>query len=88
MSKRQKGWRIALCILLALCLIPVPVICKDGGTRVYTAALYKVIVWHRINPDAYDEQTGQAIDGVPEFLTGTDVYLFPFSFGDKDYRPQ
>lgn len=88
MSKRQKGWRIALCVLLALGLIPMPIIYNDGGTRVYAAALYKIIVWHRINPEAYDAQTGEAIDGAPEFLTGTDVYFFPFHFGDKEYRSQ
>lgn len=35
-------------VLLAVLLIPVPSIYKDGGTRTYTSLTYKVIVWNTL----------------------------------------
>ena len=65
---------LVIVFLLILCLIPFRTVQKDGGTVVYSAVLYKVIVWHR----AYINEQSE-----PDFITGTDVYIFPFNFGEK-----
>jgi len=60
--------------LLLICLIPIKTVQKDGGTVVYSAVLYKVIIWHR----GYITEQNE-----PDFITGTDFYFFPFNFGEK-----
>ncbi|HPG92496.1 MAG TPA: hypothetical protein PK675_03715 [Clostridia bacterium] len=65
---------IIIVILVILCFVPFKSIQKDGGTVVYSAFFYKVIVWHR----AYINEQSE-----PDFITGTDFYIFPFNFGEK-----
>ena len=40
---------ILLTIIFALCLIPIPAFYKDGGTVTYSAVLYKIIKWNRLD---------------------------------------
>lgn len=86
---RKKIFAILIVILFIACLIPFQTSYKDGGTKKYSAVLYKVMVWHMINPD-YDyenvDSNGIYTGTEPSYLIGTDVYIFPFNFGDKDYR--
>jgi len=86
--KKRKIITTVFVILLIICLIPFPISYKDGGTVKYSAVLYKVIVWHTMNP-GYDynkvDSNGKYIGTEPFYLTGTDVYIFPFNFGDKGY---
>ena len=67
MKKRKRGWLIALVIVLIICLFPVRLTRHDGGTAEYMAVLYRVIVWHMINPDDSGKTN--------TYLTGTDVYV-------------
>ena len=69
MSKSRKRLRRAAVILLAVCLLPFPTILKDGGTKIFHAVLYKVVVWHRLRP-------------LPEggYKTGVEFIPFPRNF--------
>ncbi len=63
---------IALALVALILFVPIPVsMARDGGTRVYAALTYKVVVWNRI----LDE------DGV---YRKTSVYLFPDNFKTID----
>lgn len=77
---------IVLAALLIVCLIPQKRMYDDGGTIDYAAVLYRVIVWHQLNSAYRDAQTDEIRANEPEYHTGTDVYVFPFNFGDKEWR--
>ncbi|OJU10759.1 MAG: hypothetical protein BGN88_10475 [Clostridiales bacterium 43-6] len=86
----KKAIIITAVILFALMLIPVRTQYKDGGTVKYHAILYKVVKWHVINPDAYSvdakrDQNGNYIGEEPLYLIRTDVYIFPFNYGEEKY---
>ena len=69
---KQKLWILIVTIVLfAILLVPIPSgICKDGGTRAYTALTYKIVDWNRLTGDGiYDK---------------TKVYLFPNNFKSID----
>ena len=68
MEKRAKRALLVLGIVLAIGCIPVPTSLKDGGTRTYTAPLYRVTVWHPLT-----ETPG-------EYKTGTQLQIFPMNF--------
>ena len=41
---------LVLCVLAILCF-PFPSgVCKDGGTRAFTALTYKIVMWNVIDP--------------------------------------
>jgi len=63
MKKRRL---FVLIIILILSLIPVPMTLEDGGTKTYTAVLYKIIVWNKIIDDSSNG-----------YKTGTEIYFFP-----------
>ena len=45
----KKTYKILIIILLfIICLIPMPVYYKDGGTVTYTAIFYKIIKWNTL----------------------------------------
>lgn len=67
------GIIIGLILLLTL-IVPYKLIYKDGGTKEYTALLYKVIVWHSID---FNEENG--------YKTGTEVHFIPNNFHSIDY---
>lgn len=64
--------------VLLLLVVPQKIFYDDGGTIVYAAITYKVIVWHQLS-DSYDE------NGNILYLIGTSFYVFSSNFGDKDY---
>ena len=64
-------------VLLCLCLVPVPMSRKDGGTVEYCAVVYRYIVWKELAP----EETGE------EYLTGTTLDLFPNNFTRRAHAP-
>ena len=69
---KQKLWILIVTIVLfAILLVPIPSgICKDGGTRAYTALTYKIVDWNRLTGDGiYDKTKG---------------YLFPNNFKSID----
>lgn len=69
----KKKWWIFVIILVAIILIvPVRRVANDGGTVVYSSALYKVIKWNRIR--IYEENK-----------TGTEIYFFPENMHSLDY---
>ena len=79
---------IIIAIILVVCLIPVKaqripaegefISYQEGrGTFIYSAVLYKVIIWDEF----YFENWWNSS---PKPRTGTDVYIFPFNFGDKE----
>lgn len=60
--------------ILVILLFPIRTIYKDGGTKVYSAILYKVIVWNEVN-DNYESG----------YKTGTEFHFFPNNFKSIDY---
>ena len=69
---KKKIWiPIAAVILLLILFVPIPTgVCKDGGTREYTALTYKIVDWNRITSGTvYDK---------------TRLYLFPYNFRSID----
>jgi len=69
----KKKWWIFIIILAVIYLIvPVRKVANDGGTVVYSSALYKIIKWNRIR--IYEENK-----------TGTEVYFFPENLHSLDY---
>lgn len=46
MKKKPKITLIVLLIALIICLIPIPVRIKDGGSVEFTAVLYTYVQWH------------------------------------------
>lgn len=71
MKKKIWMWIIAGVLLLAVLFTPIPSgVCKDGGSREYTALTYKIVDWNRLTADSiYDE---------------TKVYFFPHNFKSID----
>ena len=48
--KKKEFIILILCVLLLL-FFPIPSgVYKDGGTRAFTAATYKLVMWHCIDP--------------------------------------
>ena len=88
--KRKMFICIIIAIILLVCLVPVRaqrvpaedefISYQEGrGTFIYSAILYKVIVW--------DEMYLESIwDSSFKKRKGTDIYIFPFNFGDKEWR--
>ena len=70
--KRKKVLLIVLSIILVLCLIPMPMRLKDGGTVMYCAVLYKVVVWHQMLP------VGENQSDI--YREGINFYPFPINF--------
>ncbi|HIZ19275.1 MAG TPA: hypothetical protein H9674_00250 [Firmicutes bacterium] len=66
---------LSLAVLLAIACIPIPATLKDGGTRNYSALLYRVIVWHRL------------AGGGGGYSTGVEVQLFPRNVGPLQDGP-
>jgi len=78
---------IVLLSVLALGLIPIRLARNDGGTVEYVAVFYRVIKWKQFNPHALYDEEGRYIESdQPKYLTGTDFYIFPFNFGDKNWE--
>ena len=71
MKKKVWIWILAGVLLLAVLFTPIPSgVCKDGGSREYTALTYKIVDWNRLTGEAvYDE---------------TKLYLFPNNFKSID----
>ena len=69
---RKKVIVIVFIVLAMVLLIPIPTgVLRDGGTKTYTAVLYRIVVWHRID-DSYPGG----------FKTGTEVQFIPNNFRD------
>ena len=67
---------IILVIVLVVILItpcPIPIELKDGGTKIYSAILYKVVVWHSL---------GLGPNG--GIKTGTEILFFQYNFLQLD----
>jgi len=67
---KKKNRLITLIIILVSVLIfPIPVVYRDGGTRTYTAFLYRIIIWNQLD---IESETG--------YRTGMEFYFFPNNF--------
>lgn len=55
MKKTAKTFRIIAALALIICLIPIKLHYKDGGSICYRAVLYEVTKWHQLsdNLDGY-----------------------------------
>ena len=72
MSKKKK---ITMLLIAIVALIfPIRMTLRDGGTVVYNALTYKVIVWHEHNL-TYEN----------DYKTGVDFYIFPMNFRSVKY---
>ena len=76
MKKKKKVVIIIIIIVIALLVIPfpVPMTYKDGGTKVYNAVLYRIVVWHALDLDSPDG-----------YKTGTDIHFIPDNFKNLSY---
>ncbi|MDE7210913.1 MAG: hypothetical protein K2O03_05640 [Lachnospiraceae bacterium] len=75
--------KILIAVLVGLFIvfmIPIKTTLKDGGTKVYMSMFYKVVCRHAINPEYEQELQEQGYSNKERYLTGTDVYIFPFHF--------
>ena len=68
----KKLIKIIVCLLAIMLLIPIKSVCKDGGTKVYSAILYDVYDVHRIYD--YDDQETNYIEGKIIIILGIEVY--------------
>lgn len=68
----KKFIKIIVCLLVIMLLIPIKSVCKDGGTKVYSAILYDVYDVHRIYD--YDGQETKYIEGKIIVILGIEVY--------------
>ena len=68
---KKKICVIVVVVLLVLMLIPMKMHLEDGGTTVYSAVLYTVTDWHRLN-DEYTEGDTLA----PRYIEGVTVRIF------------
>ena len=87
--KRKIFVPIIIVVILLICLVPVRTrrnvngefvsYLEGGGTYVYSAIFYKVIVWDEMYLEHIFNSSFKQRKGV-------DVYIFPFNFGDKSWR--
>lgn len=88
MKKLKKAILIVLVTALIICLIPIPMTYKDGGTVRLNAVLYSVVFWHFLDGKAYDEYRNDpkyrkyCDDG---YWVRTDVYFFPDNWREIDF---
>lgn len=78
---------VLLVLVLLVCLIPIKDAYYDGGSEVYTAVLYKVIIWNEVYHDK-DSPIKKAFEIPPlivfdseniRYRTGVSIYVFPFN---------
>lgn len=75
MHKRKKLIKIiAVILLLAVLLIPLPRYYKDGGTIEYHAVLYQIFHWHSIRGVDGGSHEIRYYDGVEVRVLGFTVY--------------
>jgi hypothetical protein len=54
MKRKSRYVRIAVIILIILCMIPARLQYKDGGSVSYRAVLYEVTKWHQLSDEEAD----------------------------------
>ena len=67
----NKLFKIALIVIFALFLIPVPMRLKDGGTVIYRSLIYKISDVHKINPDITSDKP--YIEGIIIEILGAEI---------------
>lgn len=67
MKKNRLIWIV--CILFTLCLIPVPMHYKDGGSINYRAVLYEITKYHQMTDIEGIFRTGISVE-----ILGIEVY--------------
>ena len=70
----KKEFIIILVFAIILLFTPIKKTYLDGGTKEYSAIMYKIIVWNKI--DNYYESG---------YKTNTEIHIFPFNFRSIDY---
>ena len=66
--KGKAKWLVLL-LLVFILFFPIRRVYKDGGTREYSAVLYRMIIWHQLDPEEPDS-----------CRTGLEFQPFPFNF--------
>lgn len=69
----KKKWLFFIIIVIVIILVfPIKKVANDGGTVVYSSAIYKVIKWNRLRTHEENKK-------------GTEVYWFPENLHSLDY---
>lgn len=74
--KKKAIAAVSLSVVIILLILFLPIrtgLCKDGGTRVYSALTYKVVVWNRLLEETKED--GSA--GELQTYHKTSVFWFP-----------
>ena len=69
---KKRYWIFILTLAVIILFFPIKQVYRDGGTKEYTAILYKVIKWNKIRE-------------FEENKTGTEIYWFPKNLHSLDY---
>lgn len=79
---KKRIMKIVLILILALILfLPIPTaVYSDGGTRVYSALTYKIVVWNRLIAEVGEDGTLMPADKYQK----TSVFFFPNSLKSID----
>ena len=76
-EKRRERKRKLTTVIVAVCAVllflPIPATIKDGGTKTFTALLYRVVIWHRLD---------LSCEG--GYKTGVELQLLPDNFKSLD----
>ncbi|MBR4344214.1 MAG: hypothetical protein IKP88_16195 [Lachnospiraceae bacterium] len=82
MDKRKKIIIIvATIIVLFVLFLPLPAgTATDGGSRVYSALTYKIIVWHKLVAETNNDGNGETA----YFYNKTSVFWIPDKFKNID----
>lgn len=81
--RRLEKKKILIAVLIGLLIvfmIPIKTTLKDGGTRIYMSMFYKIVCHRALNPEYDRDLQEQGYSNKERYLTGTDVYIFPFNF--------
>ena len=88
MKKLKKLILVTIVVALIACLIPIPMVYKDGGTVRFNAVLYSVVFWHFMDSKEYDEYRNDpkyrkyCEDG---YWVRTNIYLFPDNWKEIEF---
>ena len=71
----KKFFSVFLIIVMLLCLVPVRLQAKDGGSVVYSAILYEIYDVHRFSTPEEEAESGEEFtEGIIIKILGIEVY--------------
>ena len=72
--KKKRIFTIITIIIFALLIIPIPAFYRDGGTKAFTAVLYRVVVWNEHREDGTAGRTGAEVHFIPRNFRNIDEF--------------